>query len=158
MRTNPRRLRSRLRGAPAVALALVLGVAASATVVHAAGSEPDGTHLRAQLAGGGDAELELDTRNERPVICFVWRSDAPQDGDGIASRILTRAGAVVVDLGSGDQWVDGSGHGCEVPRDGRYRDVFAHPGAYVVEVRVVENQRTAPTPPLRSEPLRRSSG
>jgi hypothetical protein len=91
------------------------------------------------------------------VICFAFDNPAPQDGDSIASRILTRAGAEVVDLGTADQWIDGAGEGCEIPADDRYRDVFAHPGDYVVELRVVENQGTPATSPLRSLPLQPAS-
>jgi hypothetical protein len=143
---------------PIVALAVGLVIAGSATAIYAANLEPDGINLRAQWTNGGEAWLELEDRNERPAICFVWDNDAPQDGDGIASRILTRAGVEVVDLGTADQWIDGSGTGCEIPRDDRYRDVFANPGRYVVEFRVVENQGTPGTGPVRSLPLQRASG
>ena len=64
----------------------------------------------------------------------------------------------MVDLGTGDQWIDGSASGCEVPHDERFRDVFAAPGGYVVEFRVVEEQGTAPTGPVRSGPLQRADG
>jgi hypothetical protein len=57
-------------------------------------------------------------------------------GDGIESRILARTGAEVVDLGIADQWMDGAGHGCEMPADDRYGDVFANPANYIVEFRV----------------------
>jgi hypothetical protein len=144
--------RTRLTPA-AMAVAVGIGVLASATMVYAVGLQSDGTHLRAQWTTGGDAWLELEDRNVEPTICFIWDNDVPQDGDSIASRILTRTGTVVVDLGTGDQWVDGSGSGCEIPRGDRYLDVFTNPGNYVVEFEVVENQGTARTGPLRSRPL-----
>src|SRR3712207_9408028 len=88
----------------------------------------------------------------------LFRSGLPQDGDGIESRILTRRGAEVVDLGVGDQWVEGGASGCELVHDDRFRAVFADPGQYVVEVRVVENQGTPATPPLISGPLQVHDG
>jgi hypothetical protein len=136
-----------------VAASVAVCLGASATTILAASLEPDGVHLRADWANGGGAQLELEDRNLEPVICFIWENDRPQDGDSIASRILTRAGAEVVDLGVGDQWVDGSASGCEIPHDDRYRDVFADPGQYVVEFRVVEEQGTPATSPNRSGPL-----
>lgn len=135
-----------------------LGLAASATAVYAASSAPDGIHLESQWANGGHAWLELEDRNVEPAICFIWDNPAPQDGDSFASRILTRGGVQVVDLGTADQWVEGAGEGCEIPTDERYRDVFANPGNYIVEFRVVENQGTPPTSEMRSQPLRRGSG
>ena len=137
--------------------ALAAGLGLTATAAVAQSLEPDGIHLRASFAGGGAAEIELEDRNTRPAICFIWEADPPQDGDSIASRILTRAGAEVVDLGTGDQWVDGAGEGCEIPSDGRYREVFARPGDHVVEFRVVEEQGTAATGPVRSGPLQPAS-
>jgi len=133
-------------------------VVASATAVYAIDLDPDGVHLESQWTTGGHAWLELEDRNVEPSICFVWTNDTPEDGDGVASRILTTAGAEVVDLGTGDQWMEGETTGCEIPRDDAYRDVFAHPGDYVVEFRVVEEQGTPPTPPVRSLPLRAASG
>lgn len=133
--------------------ALVLGLGATATAAVATSLEPDGVHLKAPFPGGGRAELELEDRNTRPAICFIWDNPAPQDGDSIASRILTRTGTEVLHLGSADQWIDGSGEGCESPSGDRYRDVFTNPSAYVVEFRVVEDQGTPATPPVRSEPL-----
>ena len=144
----------RTRFAPAVIGAVGLGVLASATAVYAVGLGPDGTHLRASWTTGGDAWLELEDRNVEPAICFVWAHPAPQDGDSFSSRILTRDGSEVVDLGTADQWVNGAGEGCEIPRDDRYRDVFANPGDYVVEFEVLENQGTPPTAPVRSAALR----
>jgi hypothetical protein len=139
--------------------ALAVGLAGTATTAVAAGVlGADGQNLESQWTSGGHVSLELDDRNVRPVICFAYDNPAPQDGDSIASRILTRAGAEVVDLGTADQWIDGAGEGCELPADDRYRDVFAHPGDYVVELRVVENQGTAVTSPLRSLPLQTVSG
>lgn len=143
---------------PALALAIGLLITGSATAIYAASLEPDGINLRAPWTNGGEAWLELEDRNVEPTICFDWDNDAPQDGDGIASRILTRAGVEVVDLGTGDQWIDGSGTGCEIPQDDRYRDVFANPGRYIVEFRVVEDQGTPLTGPVRSLPLERASG
>ena len=143
---------------PTVALAVGLVIAGSATAIYAASLEPDGINLRAPWTNGGEAWLELEDRNEEPTICFDWVNDAPQDGDGIASRILTRTGTEVVDLGTADQWIDGSGTGCEIARDDRYRDVFANPGRYIVEFRIVENQGTPLTGPVRSLPLQRASG
>ena len=151
MRRHPRRA--------LIALAVLTGAAtaASATAIYAAGSSPDGTTLRADWNNGGAATLELEDRNTEPAICFVWDNDAPQDGDSIESRILTRAGTLVVDLGTGDQWVDGSASGCEIPRDDRYLDVFQNPSRYVVEFAVAENQGSPPTGPVRSQPLARAS-
>jgi hypothetical protein len=146
------------RMSPAVALAVGLGVLASATAVYAVGLEPDGVHLRAPFPAGGEAWLELEDRNVEPVLCFIWDHPAPQDGDSFASRILTRDGVEVVDLGTADQWVDGSGKGCEIPTDDRFRDVVARPGDHVVEFRVVENQGTPATAPVRSGPLEPSTG
>jgi len=142
----------------AVALAVGLGLAASATAVYAAGQEADGVHLVSQWTNGGHAWLELEDRNAKPAICFIWDNPAPQNGDSFASRILTRSGQEVVDLGTADQWIEGSGEGCEIPKDERFRDVFANPGNYVVEFDVVENQGTPPTAPVRSQPLQRASG
>lgn len=140
-----------------IAIVAVVALAASGTVAYAATYEPDGVNLKSQWVNGGEAKLELEDRNVEPAICFVWDNPAPQDGDSFASRILTRAGAEVVDLGTADQWIDGAGEGCEIPRDDRYKDVFANPGNYVVEFSVVENQGTPPTPPVRSQPLERAS-
>ena len=148
----------RWRTVPLVALSVGLGVAVSATAIYALALEPDGIHLRAEWTNGGEAWLELEDRNQEPAICFIWDNDAPQDGDSIASRILTRTGAEVVDLWTADQWIHGAGEGCEIPRGNRYRDVFANPGNYVVEFRVVENQGTPATGPVRSGPLRLASG
>ena len=148
---------ARTRFTPAVAVTVGIGLLASGTAVYAVGLQPDGTHLRAQWTTGGDAWLELEDRNVEPSICFIWTNPAPQDGDSIRSRILTRTGTEVVDLGTADQWIDGAGEGCEIPRDDRYKDVFANPGNYIVEFRVVENQGTPPTPPVRSQPLERAS-
>jgi len=150
--------KARRRTGPAVALAVAVGVAASATTIYAATLPADGTQLRAPWINGGEAWLELENRNVEPTICFIWDNDAPQDGDGIASRILTRSGTEVVDLGTADQWMEGAGHGCEIPADDRFRDVFANPGNYVVEFRVVENQGTPVTGLVRSGPLRLASG
>jgi hypothetical protein len=146
------------RVTPAVAVGVGLAVVASATAVYAVGLAPDGTHLRAQWTNGGQAWLELEDRNVEPTICFIWDNPAPQDGDSVASRILTRDGTEVVDLGTADQWVEGAGEGCEIPGDDRFRDVFANPGNYVVEFDVVENQGTPVTGPVRSGPLQRATG
>src|SRR5829696_908802 len=134
------------------------GLLATVTTTLAAALEEDGVHLRAEWTNGGHAWLELEDRNVVPLICFVWDNEAPQDGDAIESRILTRDGAEVVDLGSGDQWIDGEAIGCESMRDEDFRDVFADPGQYVVEVKVVEDQGTPPTPPLVSGPLEPHDG
>jgi hypothetical protein len=147
----------RLTRTTAAGAVLGVGLVATASAAYALSLEPDGVDLRAELPGGV-AKVELEDRNTRPAICFIWEAGAPQDGDSIASRILTRAGAEVVDLGSGDQWVDGAGEGCEIPKGDRYRDVFADPGSYVVEFRVVEEQGTPPTGPVRSGPLQRAEG
>lgn len=141
-----------------IASALGLGLLAAATTAVAGGADADGTHLRSTFPSGGDASLELEDRNTEAAVCFIWDNDLPQDGDSFESRILTRAGVEVLDLGTADQWVDGAGEGCEVPPDDGYRAVFADPGSYVVEVRVVENQGTRATPPFRSGPLERASG
>ena len=148
----------RWRTTPTVALAVVLAIAGSATAIYAAGLEPDGINLRAPWTNGGEAWLELEDRNVEPTICFNWDNDAPQDGDSIASRILTLTGTLAVDLGTGDQWIDGAGEGCEIPDNNRYRDVFANPARYVLEFRVVEDQGTPATSPVRSRPLERTSG
>lgn len=148
----------RIRRNTKTALVAVVALAASGTVAYAATYEPDGVNLKSQWVNGGEAKLELEDRNVEPAICFIWDNPAPQDGDSFESRILTRDGAqVVVDLGTADQWIDGAGEGCEIPRDDRYRDVFANPRDYVVEFRVVENQGTPPTPPVRSLPLEPAS-
>jgi hypothetical protein len=148
----------RWRTAPAVALTVGIAIAGSATAIYALALDPDGINLRAPWTNGGEAWLELEDRNVEPTICFLWDNDAPQDGDGIASRILTRAGTEVVDLGIGDQWINGAAHGCEIPASEAYRDVFANPGRYIVEFRVVEDQGTPLTGPVRSGPLRLASG
>ncbi|MGK5114965.1 MULTISPECIES: hypothetical protein [unclassified Geodermatophilus] len=136
-----------------------LALAATATTTLAAALADDGRHLEADFTNGGHAWLELEDRNVVPAICFVWDNDAPQDGDSIESRILTRDGAEAVYLGISDQWVDGGGSGCEVMReDQEFRDVFEDPDQYVVEVRVVENQGTPVTPPFRSGPLELTDG
>jgi len=151
MSTTSRRRRS------IAALAVTLGLATTATVAYAE-LQPDGVNLKTQWTNGGEAWLELEDRNVEPTICFIWDNPVPQDGDSFASRVLTTGGAEVVDLGTADQWIDGAGEGCEIPADEAYRDVFAHPERYVVEFRVVENQGTPPTPPVRSLPLRPASG
>jgi hypothetical protein len=143
----------------AVALAVGLGLAGSATAVYAAGQEADGVHLQSEWTNGGHAWLELEDRNAEPAICFIWDNPAPQNGDAIHSRILTRTGQEVVDLGTADQWIEGSGEGCEIPKDEGYRAVFANPGNFVVEFQVIENQGTPSTAsPIRSQPLQRASG
>jgi len=142
-----------------IATAVTALSAATVTKTVAGPAEPDGAHLRAAwTVGGGEAWLELEDRNVLPAICFVWGNDLPQDGDGIASRILTRSGAEVVDLGVGDQWIEGGAEGCELMDDEDFRTVFADPGQYVVEVRVVEEQGTPATPPVRSGPLEPHDG
>lgn len=151
MSTTDRRRRS------IAALAVTLGLATTATVAYAE-LQPDGVNLKTQWTNGGEAWLELEDRNVEPTVCFIWDNPVPQDGDSFASRVLTTGGAEVVDLGTADQWIDGAGEGCEIPADEAYRDVFAHPERYVVEFRVVENQGTPPTPPVRSLPLRPASG
>lgn len=140
-----------------VGLAVGLGLAA-ATAVNAAGGDGEGIQLRSQWTNGGHVWIELENRNVEPAICFIWDNPAPQDGDSFASRILTRSGEEVVDLGTADQWVKGAGEGCEIPRDERYRDVFSNPGNYIVEFQVIENQGTPPTGPVRSQPLQAASG
>ena len=140
---------------PAVAGAVLgLALAVTASAAWAASLEPDGVNLRASFPGGA-AQIELEDRNTRPAICFIWNDATPDDGDSIASRILTPAGTEVVDLGTGDQWVNGTSEGCEIPKDERYRQVFANPGDYIVEFRVVEEQGTPATAPVRSGPLQR---
>ena len=151
MRTTNRRRRL------VAALAVSVGLAATATVAYAE-LQPDGVNLKSQWTNGGEAWLELEDRNVEPTICFIWDNPVPQDGDSFASRILTTGGAEVVDLGTADQWIDGAGEGCEIPGDEKFRDVFAHPERYVVEFRVVENQGTPATPPVRSLPLKAASG
>ena len=136
---------------------VTVGLVATVTTTVAAALEDDGVHLRADWQNGGEAWLELEDRNVLPVICFIWDNDLPDDGDGIESRILTRDGTEVVNLGVGDQWIDGESSGCEVMRDEEFRDVYADPAQYIVEVRIVENQGTPTTPPLRSGPLRAES-
>ena len=145
-------------GRLAVAATVSLGLLVSATAAHAADLRAAPVSLKSAWTNGGDAALELESRNLFPVVCFVWRNPAPQDGDSIASRILTTGGAEVVDLGGSDQWIEGAAEGCEIPIDERYRDVFTNPGRYVVEFRVVENQGTPPTAPVRSQPLQPASG
>lgn len=140
-----------------IAVAAVVTLAVSATATYAAGLEPDAVNLKTPWTNGGEAWLELEDRNVKPAICFIWDNPAPQDGDSFASRILTLSGAEVVNLGTADQWVDGAGEGCEIPRDNRYRDVFANPSKYLVEFRVIENQGTPPTGPIRSLPLKSAS-
>lgn len=150
-------MRKRTRNA-VIGAALGIGLAATATTTAiAAGLEPDGVHLKAPWTNGGEAWLELEDRNVEPAICFIWDNPLPQSGDSFSSRILTRAGAEVVDLGTADQWIDGAGEGCEIPRDNRYQDVFANPGNYIVEFDVIEDQGTPATPPVRSQPLQRAS-
>jgi hypothetical protein len=150
--------RRRTRRTVALVVGLTTGVvAASATALYAAGLQPDGVHLRTTWTNGGEAWLELEDRNVEPLICFIWDNDAPQDGDSIASRILTRTGSVVLDLGTADQWIHGAGEGCEIPTNPDYRDVFANPSNYVVEFKVVEDQGTLQTSPVRSRPLQRAS-
>jgi hypothetical protein len=135
------------------------GLVLAATVTRVlAGLEDDGVHLQAEWTNGGHAWLELEDRNVVPAICFVWENELPQDGDGIESRILTRDGTEVVSLGVGEQWVDGSTAGCEGMRDSDFRDVFANPEQYVVELHVLEEQGTPATPALRSRPLQPHDG
>ena len=141
-----------------ISVAAVATLVATATAAYAATLEPDAVNLRSQWTNGGEVWLELEDRNVEPTVCFIWDNAAPQDGDSFASRILSTTGAEVVDLGTADQWIDGAGEGCEIPRDDRYRDVFANPGNYIVEFRVVENQGTPATAPVRSQPLKPASG
>ena len=147
----------RLTRSAVAGTALGVGLVVTASAAFAISLEADGRNLRAAFPGGA-AEVELEDRNARPTICFIWEADAPQDGDSIASRILTRDGVEVVDLGTGDQWIDGAGEGCEIPSDARYEQVFANPGNHVVEFRVVEDQGTAATGPVRSGPLQSAAG
>lgn len=70
----------------------------------------------------------------------------------------SRRSVLELGLGIGDRSVDGAGEGCEIPEDDRFRQVFADPGRYVVELRVVEEQGTPVTPAVRSGPLRRADG
>jgi len=140
-----------------IAAATGLALAATVTTTLAA-LDDDGVHLQAEWTNGGHAWLELEDRNVVPVICFVWQNELPQDGDGIESRILTRDGAEAVSLGVADQWIDGGASGCEIMQDGDFRDVFADPDQYVVEFRVLEEQGTPGTPPVRSGPLQSHDG
>jgi hypothetical protein len=140
-----------------VAAATGLALAATVTTTLAA-LDDDGVHLQAAWTNGGHAWLELEDENVVPAICFVWQNELPQDGDGIESWILTRAGTEVVFLGVGDQWIDGAASGCEGARDTDFREVFAHPEQYVVEVRVIEEQGTPATPPIHSTPLQPHDG
>ena len=141
----------------ALAAALAIGTVTAGGAV-AAGLEPDGMNLRADFVGGGSAELELEDRNSEPAVCFIYSHPAPQSGDSFSSRILTRAGAEVVDLGTADQWIEGAGEGCEVMEaSDRYREVFSNPSGYIVEFTVVENQGTPATAPVRSGPLQPDS-
>jgi hypothetical protein len=146
------------RGRLALAATLSLGLLVAAAPAGAADLQPAPVSLKGAWTNGGDATLELESRNLFPVVCFVWRNPAPQDGDSIASRILTSGGAEVVDLGGSDQWIDGAAEGCEIPTDDRYRDVFTNSGRYILEFRVVENQGTPATAPVRSSPLQLASG
>jgi hypothetical protein len=140
-----------------IAAATGLALAATVTTTFAA-LDDDGVHLQATWTNGGLAWLELEDENVVPAICFVWQNELPQDGDGIASRILTRDGTEVLPLGVGEQWIDGQASGCEVMRDAAFRDVFADPDRYVVEFRVLEEQGTPATPPVRSGPLQPHDG
>jgi hypothetical protein len=140
-----------------IAGATGLALAATVTTTLAA-LDDDGVHLQATWTNGGLAWLELEDENVVPAICFVWQNDLPQDGDGIESRILTRDGTEVLSLGVGEQWIDGQASGCESMRDAAFRDVFADPDRYVVEFRVLEEQGTPGTPPVRSEPLQPHDG
>ena len=151
-------MHTRLGRRPVVTLLAGLTVVGSATAVYAISLEPDGTHLRTDWTNGGEVWLELEDRNALPALCFVWRNDLPDDGDSVASRILTVGGQPYLDLGTGDQWLEGMTSGCEVIRDTRYRDVFANPGRYVVEMRVVADQGTPATGPVRSKPLMKADG
>ena len=140
-------------------IAAATGLVLAATVTRTlAALDDDGAHLQAAWTNGGLAWLELEDENVVPAICFVWQNDLPQDGDGIESRILTRDGMEVLSLGVGEQWVDGGASGCEGMRDESFRDVFADPDQYVVELRVLEEQGTPATPPLRSRPLQPYDG
>jgi hypothetical protein len=136
-----------------VAAATGLALAATVTTTLAALEDDDGVHLQAAWANGGHAWLELEDRNVVPAICFIWQNDLPQDGDGIESRILTRDGTEVLSLGVGEQWIDGGASGCETVHDTDYRAVFEDPDQYAVEFRVLEDQGTPATPPVRSGPL-----
>jgi hypothetical protein len=151
-------MRAWSRRSTVIGTVATFGLLATVTTTLAAALQDDGAHLRAEWTNGGHAWLELEDRNVVPVICFVWNNDLPQDGDGIESRILTRDGAEVISLGIGDQWLEGEASGCESMRDSAFRDVFADPQQYVVEVRVVEEQGTPPTPPLLSGPLQPPDG
>ena len=140
-------------------IAAATGLVLAATVTRTlAALDDDGVHLQATWTNGGLAWLELEDENVFPAICFVWQNDLPQDGDGIESRILTRDGTEVVPLGVGEQWIDGKASGCEQMRDDAFRAVFADPDQYVVEFRVVEEQGTPVTPPVRSGPLQPHDG
>jgi hypothetical protein len=140
-------------------IAAATGLVLAATVTRTlAALDDDGVHLQATWTNGGLAWLELEDENVVPVICFVWQNDLPQDGDGIESRILTRDGTEVVSLGVGEQWIEGKASGCEQMRDDAFRAVFADPDQYVVEFRVVEEQGTPGTPPVRSGPLQPHDG
>ena len=140
-----------------IAAATGLALAATVTTTLAA-LDDDGVHLQAAWTNGGHAWLELEDENVVPAICFVWQNELPQDGDGIESWILTRGGEEVVFLGVGDQWTDGAASGCEIVSDTEFRDVFAHPEQYVVEVRVIEEQGTPATPTIHSGPLQPHDG
>ena len=140
-------------------IAAATGLVLAATVTRTlAALDDDGVHLQAAWTNGGHAWLELEDENVVPVICFIWQNELPQDGDGIESRILTRDGTEVLSLGVGEQWIDGEASGCEQMRDADFRDVFADPGQYVVEFRVLEEQGTPATPPVRSGPLQPHDG
>ena len=115
--------------------------------------------LQAPFLRGGAAQIEVESANVRPVVCFSFSSPLPADGDSIRAG-LRRAGSLelVQELGTGHQWVNGSVAGCEVPASGAVlAALVASPGNYVVTFEVVEPQGNPPLPGLiATTPLRRA--
>lgn len=122
----------------------------------AAGQSNDGVNLKGQFTGGGSAQLELEARNVEPLICFVYDNPTPVDGDAIHSSIhslTTRA--EIIDLGTGDQWVNGTGSGCQIPADPTAtRAVFTHPQDYYLQLEIVDHQgNPGPRGPFTTQAL-----
>lgn len=144
-----------MRGRTLLAISITAAVLATGGAIATAESN-DGVNVKGQFANGGAAQLELEARNVEPMICFIFDNPAPADGAAIHSGIRSVATrAEVIDLGTGDQWVDGAGHGCQIPADaGAARAIFAHPQDYYVQFEVVEAQgTTGQTGPFATQAL-----
>lgn len=104
--------------------------------------------LKGDFLQGGVAQLQVETGNVEPTVCFWFSHPLPTDGDSIRADVR-RAGTLelVQTLGTGAQWMGGSAAGCEVPTaTAPLAALLATPSDYVVTFEVIETQGGPPVP------------